>query len=182
LVDAIRTLDAARGVSEVLDRLLQCAGQEADRAAVLVVKAERLTGWRLVGFAEDTPPAKSIDLDVEHAGLAGLVLQTCAATSRAADASDGPALPAFAGDADDRDATAFPILVGGDVVAVLYADGLRKDNSAADPGWPTTLEVIARHGSRVLEAITVLQAAGLPLPEPMAHGSHIGVPAAVEHA
>ena len=181
LVDAIHTLDEARGVSEVLDRLIQCAEPEVDRAAVLVVKGERLMGWRLAGFADDAPPAKSIDLDVEQAGLAGVVLHSAVAASRAADGSDGPALPAFAGDAVDRDAMALPVLVGGEVVAVLYADAC-ADNSAVDARWPTTLEVITRHASRVLEAITVLQAAGLSMPAPVARGSHIAVASAVEHA
>lgn len=182
LVDAIRTLDEARGVSDVLDRLIQCAEPEVDRAAMLVVKGERLMGWRLAGFAEDAPPARAIDLDVEQAGLAGVVLQSGVPASRTADGSDGAALPAFAGDAAARDAMALPILVGGEVVAVLYADALRADSSTGSVRWPTTLEVITRHGSRVLEAITVLQAAGLSLPEPMARGSHIAVSAAVEHA
>lgn len=182
LAETIRMLDQARGVSDVLDRLVQCAADEVDRAAMLVVNGDRLRGWRLAGFAEAAPPARSIDLDVEQAGLAGVVLESGVAASRTADGGDGPALPLFAGDAADRDAMALPILVGGEVVAVLYADALRADSSGADARWRLTLEVITRYGSRVLETITVLQAAGLPMPEPMARGSHAAVPAAVEHA
>jgi hypothetical protein len=181
LIDAIRTLDEARSISDLLDRLLECVREEVDRAAVLVVKSDRLTGWRLTGFPKETTPgAKSIDLSVEDAGLAGVVLQTGTAASRAAHSGDTAAFPAFAADAAGRDAMAFPILVGGEVVAVLYADS--SDGAAAQARWATTLEVIARHGSRVLEAITVLHAAGLPLPQPMAQSSHTGTPAAVEHA
>ena len=50
--------------------------------------------------------------------------------------------------------------VGGSVVAVLYADGPAADKSE-EPYWPAFLDVLARHAGRVLEAITVRQAAGL---------------------
>jgi hypothetical protein len=182
LTEAIRTLDAARGISEVLDRLVQCAGHEVDRAAMLVVKGKRLAGWRLAGFETDAPTAKSIDLSVEEAELAGVVLQTGVAASRLSDEGDGPALPPFAGTAIGRRAMAVPVLVGGQIVAVLYADARCADSPTAEQRWPATLEVLVRHGSRVLEAITVLQAAGLSLPEPMARGSHTAAPAAVERA
>ena len=181
LIDALRSLDGAHGISSVLDGLVECAGQEVDRAAMLVVKGEKLIGWRLAGFAADGPPAKSINLTVEEAGLAGVVLQTGAAVSRLAHDDHGPVSPTFASNTTDRDAMALPVVVGGEVVAVLYADSPSVDGIAADPEWPATLEVLVRHGSRVLEAITVLQAAGLALPEPMARGSHMAVSTAVQH-
>ena len=182
LADAIRTLDEARGLSEVLERLVQCSGHEVDRAAVLLVKGERLTGWRLAGFAPGGPSAKSIDLGIEEAGLAGAVLTSGVAASRPSDAADGPGLPPFAGHAGDRHAMALPVRVGGEVVAVLYADAPRVNEPSSDARWPAILEVLVRHASRVLEALTVQQAAGLSLPRPMARGSHTAVPGPVEQA
>jgi hypothetical protein len=192
LVDAIRNLDEARGLSEVLERLVQCAGHEVDRAAVLLVKGERLTGWRLAGFPPGQPSAKSIDLGADEAGLAGAVLKTGVAASRPSDAADGPGLPPFARNAGpasaeatagkDLHAMALPVRVGGEVVAVLYADAPRVDEPSSDARWPAILEVLVRHVSRVLEAMTVQQAAGLSLPRPMARGSHTAVPGPVEHA
>src|SRR5207247_5954638 len=76
LADAIRNLDEARGLSEVLERLVQCAGHEVDRAAVLLVKGDRLAGWRLAGFPPGELSAKSIDLGADEAGLAGAVLKS----------------------------------------------------------------------------------------------------------
>jgi hypothetical protein len=52
------------------------------------------------------------------------------------------------------------VAVGGSVVAVLYADGPVADKSE-EPYWPAFLDVLARHAGRVLEGITVRQAAGL---------------------
>jgi chemotaxis protein histidine kinase CheA len=166
LADAIRSLDEARGLSEVLERLVQSAGYEVDRAAMLLVKGDRLTGWRLAGFAPDGPSAKSIDLSIGDAGLAGAVLESHVSVSRLSDATDEPALPSFAADAGGGHAMALPVRVGGEVVAVLYADAARPDAPSSDARWPSVLEVLVRHASRVLEAMTVQQAAGLSLPKP----------------
>lgn len=173
LVNAIRSLDEARGLSEVLERLLQRAGDEVDRAAVLLVKGDRLTGWRLTGFAPDAPPPNSIDLSVEDAGLAGAAYRTGVSASRPSDAVDAPRLPPFASNSGEHHAMALPVRVGGEVVAVLYADA-PGHQPASDPRWPAVLEVLARHASRVLEALTVQKAAGLSMPRAVAHRSHAG--------
>jgi hypothetical protein len=182
LADAIRSLDEGRGLSEVLERLVQCSGHEVDRAAVLLVKGERLRGWRLAGFAPGAPSAKSIDLGVEEAGLAGAVLKNGVSASRPSDATEGPGLPPFAVNAGDRHAMALPVRVGGEVVAVLYADAPLVNEPSSDARWPAILDVLVRHASRVLEAMTVEQAAGLSLSRPMARGSHAAVPGPVERA
>src|SRR5262249_51446474 len=54
LSESIRTLDEANGLSDVLTRLAQCAGDEVDRVAVLIAKGSRLMGWQLAGFGNDT--------------------------------------------------------------------------------------------------------------------------------
>ena len=186
LVDAIRTLDDARALGEVLDALADCAGREVDRAAVLVVKGERLRGWRLTGFP-DAGPAKNIELDLDAAGLAGAVVRTGVTVSRPTVAPGDeqvtrqPALPPFAQTAGVRHATALPITVGGQVVAVLYADAPRLDTPSASSRWPAVLEILARHASRALEAMTVQQAAGLSLPRPVARASHAALPGPIEH-
>jgi hypothetical protein len=47
-------------------------------------------------------------------------------------------------------------------VAVLYADAEENRGIlSSDARWPAILEVLIRHASRVLEAMTVQQAAGL---------------------
>jgi hypothetical protein len=69
-------------------------------------------------------------------------------------------LPDFARHEEARDAAAWPIAVGGSVVAVLYADGPLADKPD-EPYWPAFLDVLARHAGRVMEGITVRQAAGL---------------------
>ncbi len=186
LVEAIRTLDDARALGEVLDALAECAGREVDRAAVLLVKGDHLRGWRLAGFP-DAGPAKNIELDLDTAGLAGAVVRTGVTVSRPTVApghehgTRQPALPPFAQTAGTRHAMALPISVGGQVVAVLYADAARLDMPTAASRWPAVLEILARHGSRALEAMTVQQAAGFSLPRPVARASHGALPGPVEH-
>ncbi len=186
LVDAIRTLDDARALGEVLDALAECAGREVERAAVLLVKGGHLRGWRLSGFP-DAGPAKNIELDLDAAGLAGAVVRTGVAVSRPTvapgddEGTRQPALPPFALTAGARHAMALPIVVGGQVVAVLYADAPRLDTPSSSGRWPAVLEVLARHSSRALEGLTVQQAAGFSLPRPVARASHGALPGPVEH-
>jgi hypothetical protein len=181
LLDAVRTLDAARSLADVLDTLAESAGHEVDRAVVLVVKGERLRGWKWTGFAPETS-ARTIDLDFDAAGIAGAVVRTGAAVSRPeGEAAGNLPLPAFAQAPGGRRAMALPVLVGGQVVAVLYADAPRSDTPSAGSRWPAILEVLARHASRALEAVTVEQATGLSLPRPMARPWHGAMPGPVEH-
>jgi hypothetical protein len=187
LADAIRALDEARTLGEVLETLAECAGREVDRAAVLVVKGDRLNGWRFSGFGSSTPAPRSINLSFEDAGLPGAVVRTGVAVSRPAvgpgpSQERQPALPPFAQDIGTRHALALPVTVGGTVIAVLYADAPRLDTPSASSRWPAVLDVLARHASRALEAMTVQQAAGLSLPRPVARGSHASLPGPIEQA
>ena len=185
--DAIRSLDEARALGDVLETLAECAAREVDRAAVLLVKGDRLNGWRLAGFGSAAPAAKSIDLSLDEAGLPGAVVRTGISVSRPAvepgpSQARQPALPPFAQDAGARHALALPVTVGGVVVAVLYGDAPRLDRPSDSSRWPAMLDVLARHASRVLEAITVQQAAGLSLPRPVVRGTHASLPGPLEQA
>ena len=76
---------------------------------------------------------------------------------------------------------AFPVHVGGEVVAVLYADVARNDETpSSDARWPAILRILVRHASRVLEAMTVQQAAGLPTQRSVR--AYAAARALVEHA
>jgi hypothetical protein len=185
--DGIRSLDEGRALGDVLETLAECAGREVDRAAVLVVKGERLHGWRLAGFGASAPSARSIDLSLDEAGLPGAVVRTGVAVSRPAvepgpSQARQPALPPFAHDAGARHALALPVMVGGSVVAVLYGDAPRLDRPSDSSRWPALLDVLARHASRVLETITVQQAAGLSLPRPTVRRTHASLPGPLEHS
>jgi hypothetical protein len=155
LPDAMRALDDAATFGEVLETLVNRAGGEAGRAAVFLVKGGRLRDWRTVGFsrASDSP---RLELELSESGpMAEAVRGAEGIRAHRADP-----LPDFARTDEVRDAAAWPISVGGSVVAVLYADAAVADK-AEEPYWPVFLSVLARHAGRVLEGITVRQAAGL---------------------
>lgn len=154
LVESIRGLDGAASLSEVLDALALAAARETARAAVVVVKGEHVVGWRLSGFGPRDAQPKSIDLPLRESGVIGLA----ATSARPAATRDGDADgPGFEHLPPDRRGLAVPVLVGGRVVAVLYADGLTgdgHDEHAVPSPWPEVVEVLARHAGRCLEALT----------------------------
>jgi len=160
LVESIRGLDGATSLSEVLDALALAAARETARAAVVVVKGDHVVGWRLSGFGHRDAQPKAVDLLLSESGVIGLAATSArVATSREGDA-DGPGfedLPA------DRRGLAAPVLVGGRVVAVVYADGLHgegPDGHAVPNPWPEVVEVLARHAGRCLEALTAQKTGG----------------------
>jgi hypothetical protein len=169
LSDAIRSLDEARSLGDVLNVLADCSRREADRIAVLVVKGGRLRGYRWSGFS-GAAHAHSIDLSTTEAGFAGAIVQTGTMALRpAADpATSNPhpgALPHFAKDGGVRDAAALPIVLGGTVAAVLYADSPASDDALKE--WSAALDLLTRHASRVLEGMTIRHITGLsPAPAP----------------
>jgi hypothetical protein len=153
LVEAIQLIDAGRSLSEILDTLVSCAGREAGRAAVLLVREPVVRGWRFIGFdaSFDTVPAIEVATDA-----AGVVAEAIRTRSLAAGRSTGSA-PAFAQLPADREVTAVPLLLEGKPVAVLYADEGAAD--AARPVRTAVLEVLTRHAARALEAMTAFRTA-----------------------
>ena len=154
LPDAVQALDGAATFGEVLETLAVQSGREAGRAAVFLVKGERLRDWRTVGFdlASDAP---RLDINLNDSGPMAEAVRS----GQCVRPQPG-AIPDFAHSDERREAAAWPVSVGGSVVAVLYADGPVADTSD-EPYWPAFLDVLARHAGRVLEGITVRHAAGL---------------------
>jgi hypothetical protein len=170
LVNAVRDIDQARTLGEVLDTLARCASREIERVAVVTVRGNRIRGWRLVGFDSESsgtaPGAADItDTPLGEAGVIAEAVRTAgialATTNRqSSDGSQGA--PAFAHASPGQDCFAAPIALLGEVVAVLYADTELAETDASSPraqGWRERLEVLARHASRCLEALTAMKAA-----------------------
>ncbi|HUE84764.1 MAG TPA: hypothetical protein VMO26_01680 [Vicinamibacterales bacterium] len=172
LLESVRGLDGAASLSEVLDALGQATGREASRAAVFVLRNDRLIGWKLTGFgAEDARP-KSLDLGFDESGVIGQAVGTARpVTTRGGHAEeDGPG---FAQLPADRLGFAVPVIVGGRVVAVVYADSVTSEGRehVVPSGWPEVIEILSRHAARCLEALSVQKAAGAPSPRFRAPGA-----------
>jgi hypothetical protein len=152
----------------VLDVLAQAAGREVERVAVMIVRDDRVAGWSASGFGGSLATPRTTSLEIDAAGIIGTVARSGASASRRGTGRD---LPPFARAAGPRDAAAEPVIVGGVPVAVLYADVAAGDPRERE-GWHAVLEVLARHASKVLEALTVQQAVGLSVARPLARASH----------
>jgi hypothetical protein len=158
LLDAIRDLDAAASLSQVLDKLADHAGAHIARVAVLVVRDGELRGWKTNGFGEDASDASAITVRLDAPTVVGRAAQT----GERATTGDATlqALP-FAPLPDDRVGLAVPLRVGDRTVAVLYADEGAGDEPAVPSAWPEGLEILARHAARCLELLTVARAHAL---------------------
>ena len=165
LLEWVRALDACPTLTDVLDTLGQAAGGEAPRTALLVVRGERLHGWSVQGF--DIADARAIDLAQGEAGIAaGAILAGTRLTESITGPQDEGAAPLFARIAEERIATAIPVLVGGQPVAIVYAESPRADLPSAASRWPAAIELLVRHAGRCLEALTVTRALGGDAPLP----------------
>ena len=163
LLESIRGLDGASSLSEVLDALALASAREAARAAVVVLRADRIQGWKMAGFGPRDAQPKSIDLALGESGVIGLAVGSArAVTTR--DGQRAAAGPGFEKLPADRMGLAVPVIVGGRVVAVVYADGVTMDGHErpVPSGWPEVIEVLARHAGRCLEALTTQRNAAAP--------------------
>jgi hypothetical protein len=145
LLGALRSLDSAGSL----------AAAEAPRAALFLVSGEELQGLKAAGF-------EHVDIGSERLPTSGAGLLARAVDRREAvstsDATDAAA-PEFAMLPEDRAALAVPLAIGGETVAVLYADdGLEVEHTAPAP-WPEAVQILAAHAAACLAHVTATRAA-----------------------
>jgi putative methionine-R-sulfoxide reductase with GAF domain len=139
-----------------------------------------MQGWKVHGFGAHDDQPKTVDLPLAEAGVIGYAV----GAARTATTNDGQGGgPGFATLPADRMGLAVPVIVGGRVVAVVYADSVGSEGADATVpnGWPEIIEVLARHAARCLETLTVQRAVQAPaqrvnVPAGM-HGTDAGRPA-----
>jgi hypothetical protein len=159
LLESVRGLDGATSLSEVLDALALAAGREAARAAVVVLRNDRIQGWKTSGFGSRDKQPKSIDLTLAESGVIGLAVGA-ARTVTTRDSQSAGVGPGFETLPPDRMGLAVPVIVGGRVVAVVYGDAVTVDGHErhVPSCWPELIEVLARHAGRCLEALATQKA------------------------
>ena len=153
VVDGVRRLDQASSLTDVLNALAEVAGSEAQRAGVVIVEGERIRGWRFVGFEPALPPAGEVEVALGDAGIVGEAAQSAAARAVVAGAEPGAGatVPAFMTLPSGANAVAVPVMVGGDVSAIVYGDDGGGEPAA---GWRESIEILARHAGHCLEGLT----------------------------
>jgi hypothetical protein len=191
LLEAMRSLDRAETLTEVLDALATAISRETSRVGVFVVRHDRLVGWRFAGFgSRDTQP-KSVDIGLKDGGLlADAVHEARPIAMTPGDMTTGSL--AFADIPSDGPGVAIPVIVGGRVVAVVYSAVAGTTPAASVPsGWQERVEIMTRYGARCLEALTVQRTpvstpprfwVPSPAPQPAAAAADTEAPAPVAAA
>jgi hypothetical protein len=156
IITAVRRLDEASTLRGILDALVEGASAEADAAAVLIVSAGNLQTYRHHGFEPGRAP---IDLPVDASPLlTNVVTFRQAASVPPVGLSPDPQLPGFMRVPSGRVGLAIPLVVGKEVVAVVYAEGAER--AAGEPGepvWTEQVEVLVRHAAARLENVTSMR-------------------------
>jgi hypothetical protein len=159
LLEAIYEIDRARSLTEILDTLVSRAGREVTRVGLLLVRGPELHGWRFIGFGPAFESGTSVIVRSEDSGIIAEAMRKGAAVL--ADPAGQLCAPAFAQLPSGRESLAVPVAVSGDVVAVLYADRGASHEAETLPvavTWSGTLELLALHAARCLEALTAIKA------------------------
>jgi hypothetical protein len=150
LLDAMREIDQAGSLSDVLGLTAAGAAAEAPRVAVFVANGPQLEEWTVPAL-----PALSA-APVRIAGPESGVLGAAVTTGEVHLAgANGAGAPAFASLSTARAAIAVPLKVGAQTVAVLYADEGREGDVAT--GWSDAIQILGRHASASLAFLTALR-------------------------
>lgn len=131
LILALRHIDESNSLTGILGALARGTAAETSRAAILVVDGGMFRIWEHLGFEDGTGPAE---------------------VPRNADESE---FPGFMRVPTGHTSVVVPLLVGGDVVAVLYADGPEREGV---PPWMEGAQLLARHAALRLESVTSVRA------------------------
>jgi hypothetical protein len=151
VLDAMSALDAAPSLSDILEVLVDRAALHAGRVLLVIRRGTMLTGWRWRGYTPDPRDATMLEIGLADSGLVARAASAGRTTSDSGLAGD--TAPA-ASCGENRAAIAVPLRVGGDVVAVLYADEEAGDAHRVRGPWPEVIGMLAAHAARCLECMT----------------------------
>jgi hypothetical protein len=134
VVEALRDLDEAESLHDVLSRLARHAEGIAGRAELVMIDRHASRDWERAVAVSGIEAGRLVREAAESGGVA----------SAGADVA--------------RQALAMPLVVAGEVVAVLYVEALGEGRHLSARVWPQAVEILARHASRCLEAVTARKA------------------------
>jgi hypothetical protein len=157
VVEAVRRFDLARSLTDVLDALGEATSNEAPRVALFLVRGHRLAGWRATGFDPAIDP-RTVEIARDELSLLWRAIASGQALSTTDAAAGGHLVTPFGELGPDAAALAVPVRVGGETVAVIYADDAVDGPRVVPSAWPEVVEVLARHAARCLEVLTMSRA------------------------
>ena len=153
LLGAIRRIDEATTLSGILEALAKGAAAETSRVAVLLIEGDMLRTWGHLGFAAHAAP---VEMSIGQSGVlaAAMALRQTSFVPPALDVQD-PGTPAFMRVPVGHTGLVTPIVVAGEVVALLYADDVDRLSTQEDaPVWAEEVELLVRHAAVRLENVT----------------------------
>jgi hypothetical protein len=152
LVGAMRLLDDAQTLRSILDALARGVSAEASRTAVMLVDGDTVRRFADFGYAVGPRPA---DVPVDSfSALARAVNEKQRIALSAAAASFSGEVPAFLRPATGHSGLVIPVVVGGNVVSLVYAEGPDRVTSPNASVWIEAIELLVRHASSRLENVT----------------------------
>ena len=153
LLGSVRRIDQSNGLNAILGALARGAAAETSRVAILLVDGHMFRTWGHFGFAEGTGPTE-MPIGASGTLAAAVALKQTCFVPPVIDGRDGEG-PAFMRVPAGHTGLVVPLTVGGEVVAVLYADDMARSVEHEDaPLWTEELELLARHAAIRLENVT----------------------------
>ena len=154
----VRRLDADTTLTAVLDSLGELIAAFSGRAAILVIEENgKIRPWRFVGFSPDIGDVTGLPLtDADLSFMNKIVIegQTCLLSSTdGGDTNSGKI--SFAELTEDRHALVVPVVIGDDVMVLVYADDVSFVSPLPVSSWSEAVELLARYAGRRLESLTV---------------------------
>jgi len=158
LLAGVRRLDADTTLTAVLESLGDLVAADVGRAALFVVEEEgKIRPWRLVGFSPEIGDVTSLTLtDADVSFLNEVIIKRQACLLSSADRRNTNSLGfSFAEVPEDRDALVVPVVIGDDVMVLVYADDVSAASPLPESSWSEAVELLARYAGRRLEGLTV---------------------------
>jgi hypothetical protein len=153
LMNAVRSIDDAGSLTGILGALMKGAAAETSRVAILLIDGYMLRTWEHTGFEEGTGPT---EMPIGAAGTlaAAVALKQPSFVPPVIEGGEA-AVPRFMRVPAGHTGLVVPLSVGGDVVAVLYADDVRHAVAQEEaPPWTEEIQLLARHAELRLENVT----------------------------
>jgi hypothetical protein len=152
LLGAVRRIDESTTLTGILEMLAQGAAAQTARVALLLVDGDVLKPWSIYGFVIGQEPRETT------IGTSGLLTATVALKQTS---FVKPLIareittPGFMQVPVGHTGLVVPLIVGGDVVAVLYADDVGEKEQQEDaPVWTEEIDLLVRHAAIRLENLT----------------------------
>ncbi len=154
----VRRLDAGTTLIAILDSLGELIAAISGRAALLVIEEEgKIRLWKLVGFSPEISDVTSLTLtDADVSSLKEVIIKRQACLLFSSDRRDTISRGfSFAEVPEDRHALVVPVVIGDDVMVLVYADDVSAALPQPEPSWSEAVELLARYAGRRLEGLTV---------------------------